>query len=232
MLKILLVAASAKEISPITNSLKFQDRIDNSFGSYKFGSIEIDVLITGVGAVFTTYYLTQTLAYRSYDIVFNVGIAGSFDNYLELGYIVNVYQEQFSDLGIEDKDDFYTVFEKELHGQNTFPFSEGLLRNNTKFEIESIKKLINVSAITVNRVHGNQKTIQKTVKKFKAEIETMEGAAFFYVCMKEGLPFYEIRSISNYVETRKVDNWNIPLAIENLKDTMISIFEELTEKTS
>ena len=232
MLKILLVTATAKEINPIISKLKFMDRIDNSFGSYKYGNIEIDILITGVGSIFNTYYLTQTLAYRSYDLVLNVGIAGSFDNYLELGYIVNVYQEQFGDLGIEDKEEFYTIFEKELHGQNTFPFNEGVLRNNTKYEIDTIKKLINVSAITVNRVHGNQATIQNTSKKFKAEIETMEGASFFYVCLKEGLPFYEIRAISNFVETRKVDNWNIPLAVENLKDTIMSIFDELKDKTS
>ncbi len=230
MLKILLVAASAKEINPITNALEFQDRIDNSFGSYKYGKIEIDVLVTGVGAIFTTYYLTQTLAYRSYDLVLNVGIAGSFDNYLELGYIVNVYQEQFGDLGMEDKDEFYTIFEKELLGQNNFPFNEGVLRNNTKYEIGTIKRLINVSAVTVNKIHGDQTSIQKTVKKFKSEIETMEGAAFFYVCLKEGLPFYEIRSISNFVETRKVDNWNIPLAIDNLKTTVIEILEELQGK--
>jgi len=231
MLKILLVAATAREVNPITGNMKFQDRIDNTFGSYKYGNIEVDVLITGVGAVFTTYYLTQTLAYRSYDLVINAGIAGSFDNYLELGYIVNVYQEQFSDLGIEDKDEFYTVFEKELHGQNTFPFTEGVLRNTTKYEIETIKKLINVSAVTVNKVHGNQVSIQKTVKKFRAEVETMEGAAFFFVCMKEGLPFFEIRSISNFVETRRVDNWNIPLAVENLRHTITGIFEELNGKT-
>jgi futalosine hydrolase len=230
MLKVLLVAASAKEINPITNSLHFLDRIDNTFGSYKYANLEIDVLVTGVGSIFTTYYLTQTLAYRSYDLVFNVGLAGSFDNYLELGYIVNVYQEQFADLGFEDKDKFFTIFEKELHGQNAFPFSDGLLRNNTKFELKEIKKLINVSAVTVNKIHGDQTSIQKTVKKFKAEIESMEGAAFFYVCMKEGLPFYEIRSISNFVETRRVDNWNIPLAIENLKTAMLDIFEELNSK--
>ena len=226
-----MVAATSKEISPITNALQFEDRIDNSFGSYKYGNLEIDVLITGVGGIFNTYYLTQTLAYRSYDLVLNVGIAGSFDNYLELGYIVNVYQEQFADLGIEDIDEFYTIFEKELHGQNTFPFTEGVLRNNTKYEIEAVKKLINVSAITVNKVHGNQSSIQKTINKFKPEIETMEGASFFYVCLKEGLPFYEIRTISNFVETRKADNWNIPLAIENLKLTILEIFEELNSKT-
>lgn len=230
MLKILLVGATVKEISPITAKLKLEDRIDNSFASYKYGAFDIDVLITGIGSVFTTYYLTQTLAYRSYDIVFNVGIAGSFDNYLELGYIVNVYQDQFADLGIEDNDEFFTVFEKELFGHNTFPFTDGILRNNTKYKIKEIDKLINVSAITVNKLHGSHDSIDKTIKKFKPEIETMEGAAVSYVCLKEGLPFYQIRSISNYVEIRKVDNWNIPLALENLKDCMIRIFEELKLK--
>jgi futalosine hydrolase len=53
-------------------------------------------------------------------------------------------------------------------------------------------------------------------KKFDADIETMEGAAFFYSCLQLKIPFLQIRAISNFVEPRDKSKWNIPLALENL----------------
>jgi len=48
----------------------------------------------------------------------------------------------------------------------------------------------------------------------------MEGAAVFYVCLFEKIPFLEIRAISNYVEVRDTTKWDIPTAIENLTDEL------------
>ena len=56
----------------------------------------------------------------------------------------------------------------------------------------------------------------------------MEGAAFFYVCLCENIPFLQIRAISNYVEQRNEKNWNIPLAIKNLCLTLIDFFSNVT----
>ena len=55
----------------------------------------------------------------------------------------------------------------------------------------------------------------------------MEGAAFLFCCMKENIPCVQIRSISNFVEKRNKDNWNIPLAIENLHKEIIKILEAI-----
>ena len=87
--------------------------------------------------------------------------------------------------------------------------------------------MIPVKGITVNTIHGSQEKIQRLKNKYHAEIETMEGAAFFYVCLMEKLPFLQIRSISYFVEIRKVDNWHHPLAIGNLTATILEILEEL-----
>ncbi|MNH40683.1 Futalosine hydrolase [compost metagenome] len=59
-------------------------------------------------------------------------------------------------------------------------------------------------------------SIAKALKLFPAEVESMEGAAFFYVCLSEGVKCVQLRSISNYVERRNRESWNIPLAIKNL----------------
>jgi futalosine hydrolase len=49
----------------------------------------------------------------------------------------------------------------------------------------------------------------------------MEGAAVFYVAQQEKIPALQIRAISNLVEKRNKDNWDIPLAIKNLNEWLI-----------
>jgi futalosine hydrolase len=58
------------------------------------------------------------------------------------------------------------------------------------------------------------------LKRYHPDIETMEGAAFFYVCSKENIPFLALRAVSNRVEPRDKAKWNIPLALKNLSDEL------------
>ena len=50
-----------------------------------------------------------------------------------------------------------------------------------------------------------------------SDVETMEGAAFFEVCLASGVPFAEIRAVSNAVGEQDRSLWNIPLALRNLQ---------------
>lgn len=53
-----------------------------------------------------------------------------------------------------------------------------------------------------------------------AEIETMEGAAFFETCLRHGIPFAEIRAVSNRVGERDHALWDISLALRNLETAL------------
>jgi futalosine hydrolase len=225
--KILLVAATNKEIKPISEELRLLRQVDNTFAKYKYDKTRVDILVTGVGTVPTTYTLGKILAYNNYDIVFNVGIAGSYDHFLEIGYVVNVKEEVFGDVGIEDGNEFYTLCEKELLDGTKYPYTDCRLSNRTPFTVPEIESMVPVRGITVNKGSGNKESIEAHVRKFNPEVETMEGAAFFYVCLLEQVPFYQIRSISNYVEIRNIENWNIPLALENLRESVVQIIKEL-----
>lgn len=55
-----------------------------------------------------------------------------------------------------------------------------------------------------------------------AEIENMEGAALFAMAQAEGVRCGEIRAISNYVGEERSE-WDIPLALDNLTDTIINL---------
>jgi len=113
-MKILIVSASSTEIKEIRDKLTFINKLTPNLSTYKFGKLRVDLLITGYGSVFTAFYLTRTLYTNSYDLAVNAGVAGSFDYFLEQGFVVNVIRDQFADLGFEDKNGFYTLGEKEM----------------------------------------------------------------------------------------------------------------------
>jgi futalosine hydrolase len=211
----------------LINYLEFVHQIEPNYKSYQYINLQVDILVSGYASAFTVYYLTRALNMINYDLVINIGLAGSFDHFLEQGFVVNVIQDQFADLGVEHKNNLYTIYEEELMNENEFPFVEGRLNGIGNFEIEEIDSLIPVKGITVNTLHSDPKWIKLMRNKFNPEIETMNGAAFFYVCLSEKVPFLQIRSISHFVEIRRIENWNIPSAIKNLNNSIISIFNEL-----
>lgn len=226
-MRILIVASTSREVKPLTDRLQLVNVYRTNFLSYRYGNLIVDVLTTGMGGIFMTYHLTKILGTVNYDMAINVGIASSFDYFLEQGFVVNVIQDQFADLGFEEKDEFFTLGEKEMLDENSYPFTEEVLRSIGNFELSEVEGLIPVKAITVNTLHGTPESIKRIKNKFNPEIETMDGAAFFFVCLNEKVPFLQIRAIASFVEIRKIENWNIPLAIRNLTDTVLSIFNEL-----
>ncbi len=226
-MRILIVASSNRETTDLIGKLEFIHQIEPHYKSYKLGKMGIDILITGYGGVFTAYHLTRALNMINYDLAINIGLAGSFDHFLEQGFVVNVVEDQFADLGVEHKNKLFTLFEEELMNENEFPFAEGKLNSLGNFEIEEVDSLIPVKSITVNTYYSNPKWINLMQEKYSPEIETMNGAAFFYVCLSEKVPFLQIRAISHFVEIRRIENWNIPSALENLTESVISIVNEL-----
>ena len=170
---------------------------------------EIPYLITGVGMTATAYALGKALTQQQ-DIshVLNVGIAGSFDKNIPLGEVLAIHSDTFYELGAEDGDKFLNIEE--------LGFGKGTYHNiNTSID----HKLPKHEAITVNKVHGNEKTIQKVLMKYpNVKVESMEGAAVFYACEQEGMPCAQIRAISNYVERRNKGTWQIDLALKNLNN--------------
>ncbi|MGZ4034975.1 MAG: futalosine hydrolase [Bacteroidia bacterium] len=216
-MKILIVSATKFEIDPLLKKMEIVHGADSRLFSCKYKKLEIDFLITGVGMVATAYYSGKAIN-DSYDAAFNLGICGSFNSNLEIGTVVNIYEDCFSELGAEDGDEFLSLEDLKLDGVTK-------IKNNYGTISIEIEKLPKVNGITVNTTHGNEKTIEKIAMKFHPIIESMEGAAFMLVCENEKIPYAQIRAVSNFVERRNKDRWNIPLAIKNLNDTFIKILD-------
>lgn len=178
------------------------------------GNEKVDVLITGIGIPNTIYHLTKKLAKKNYDLVIQAGIAGSFNEQILKGSVVMVKQDTFGDVGMEEKENFKTLFEAGFAQANDFPFRNGWLLNENKYLLH--QTLPTVESITVNKITDDKKLIKRIVEKFRPDIESMEGAAFHFVCLHQKVNFLQLRSISNVVGDRDKENWQMKDAIENL----------------
>ncbi|MBK9391636.1 MAG: futalosine hydrolase [Bacteroidetes bacterium] len=223
-LKVLFITSTDTEAAALKN-VRGMKQVKDKFNS---GSLEIELLIGGVGAISTAWNMSQWLAVNMKpDLAINVGIAGSYREEFPVGSVVMPVTDCFADAGIEDGDKFITLYEAGLAGKDEFPFRNGLLHSENRY-CEELREILNtVDAITVNTATGSEKTKKRLILKFNPGIETMEGAAFFYICARERIPFVAIRSVSNMVEKRDRDKWNIPLAIDNLTFALEKVFKKL-----
>lgn len=213
-MKVLLAAATEFEIAPTLDYLKANWKL-NKKGGYTNDTLEIYPCITGVGLTATTFSLTKALLRHKYDFALQAGIAGSYHRALTLGRVVLVRTEEFGDLGAEDHENFLDVFDLGFVDDSVKPFSEGRLVNPLK-GIPFPYTLPMVSGLTVHTASGNAMTIARRAERWNCGVESMEGGAFHYVCLQMGIPFLQLRAISNYVTPRKRSEWMIPKAIRNL----------------
>lgn len=225
-MKILIVSATTLEIKPILATLKFNERIDAHINSYSFKRIRIDVLTTGIGMVPTAYLMGRALARHPYDAAFNLGIAGSFTRELEPGEVVHITHDRFPEPGGDQGEYFLSLIDLKLLEENQFPYKDGQLINELPIKSKTIGQLKTARSITVNRVHTNNKSVEKIRQRCNPNTESMEGAAFFYACFSEDIPCAQIRAVSNYVEQTDTDRWHIPKAIENLNKVFLQILHE------
>ncbi|MEL6941398.1 MAG: futalosine hydrolase [Bacteroidota bacterium] len=226
-MRLLIVAATPYEILPLQQYLEanFEQTEEHLFTK---GGLQIQILITGVGQMLTAFALGNILNHQSFDLLLNAGVAGAFDRNLKLGEVVNVVSERFGDLGAEDQDgSFIDIHELGLIENNAAPFENGTLANPTVIQFDF---LFNVKALTINKVHGSEDSISAIQKKYSdVQIESMEGAAFFYAALMTDIPFLQIRSISNYVEARNREAWELGLAIEKLNQVLVEMIEGFGE---
>lgn len=175
----------------------------------------------------TAYWLGKTLSSKLYDNAINVGLAGTFTNSIKIGEVVNITSDQISELGAEDGESFLSLIDMDLIMDEDFVLNSGEMENTICIDNPAINSLQKVKAISVNTTHGDDESIKKVKNLFNPQVESMEGAAFFYACLLEGISCVQIRSVSNKVEKRNKDNWDIPLAVKNLCSTTLQIINTL-----
>jgi len=154
---------------------------------------EYDCLITGVGILSAAISLSKAFQKQNYKNAIQIGIAGAYGSSgLQLGDIVEVK----SDCLVE-----FLPWEP-----NTF-FASGTLPN----EVAKLVKGATVFSC------ADTKEMEFTRGEL-AQVETMEGAAFFAACKEYKVEATQIRAISNYATKYEKSQWKTGDALLKLRD--------------
>ncbi len=224
--QILLVAATSLETTYLRSVLGMKETHQGRW-HYTQPSADVYLLHTGIGMVNTAFALGQYLAKHPVDFAINFGIAGSFDKEMELGSVVEVIEDSFSELGAESPAGFIDLEKMGFPLLVTPTHTYFNKMSNPNIQAEEIPQ---VRGITVNRVHGIEAHAQAIQAEWNCQVESMEGAAFFYAMLSSGVPFHAYRGISNYVENRNKANWNIPLAAKNVQSFVARKLQHILER--
>lgn len=214
----LIVSATGAECAPALRETA--DRKNLSpwlYAGILYGK-PVEILISGIGTVAATFRLTQTLMQRPYSRVISIGIAGSFADEIPVGKVAQITEDCFVDLGIDDNGSFLSLREAGLVDSND-DFSGDFITNPSPVP----SPYPAVRGITVQTASGSQNRIDKLVDRFRPQVETMENAAFFYVCRMMQVPFASFRAISNKVEPRNRANWRITEPIETVNRALADL---------
>lgn len=225
---ITFVFATGIEAQGLLDFLKKNATEKEAF-KYQMNESRIDILITGIGLSQTAFSLGLYLASHKPDLLVQGGIAGTYIDRFELGSVVQVVSERFGDFGVEEADGSFLDW-TDMGWDDGFPslVLNGSFHNPKGAQSEFLPK---AKGLSVQKVHGTAARIAATLTKYPdAEVETMEGAAFFSACLQTKQNFLEIRAISNKVETRNKALWDIPLALKNLTTCLEDLLTALTAK--
>jgi futalosine hydrolase len=227
-MRLLIVAATALEVAPLAAALGAPTPGDRDrMRTWRHGSHDIDVLITGVGMVATAAWCSHALARADYDVALNVGVCGSFEPAFAPGAVVHVISDRIAELGAEDADRFLTIEELKLLDPSDGPLARAELVNGSPPASAVLARLPRARGITVNTAHGNARSIAAVRERFAPQVESMEGAGFMYSCLLHGIRFAQLRAVSNVVETRNRASWRLAEAVANVTSTALEMIGEL-----
>lgn len=183
---------------------------------------EIVPCVSGVGVINAALTLGRVLALPGLAGVVNLGLAGAFDlRALPLGSLCVVRQEIWPEygllgpagvdprgLGLAQGDVAgFTVWDRlDLHPRQAV---QRLDLGVSNFWPEAV-------SLTVSGVSGTPDRAARLERDFKADVENMEGFALAYGCARAGVPFLELRAVSNRVGARPHEDWDADLALERL----------------
>jgi futalosine hydrolase len=218
-MQILLIAATRFEIE---STIDYFTGMNNRSGSH-----EIAFLVTGIGLMSTTYSLLNQIHHFRPDCIIQAGIAGSFATE-EPGRLMAIEEDTPADMGVNEEGHFKSIFDLKLADPNAFPFTKGFLRNpfDRLLKLPGLQK---ARAISVNEITTSKNRQEEYNQKFQPACESMEGAAFHYVCLLEEMPFLQIRAISNRIGERDKTKWNIKQALFCLNEKLISLITDLSK---
>lgn len=203
---------------------------------------EVVYLISGMGKANAAHAATVLLERFLPDITILFGVGGAYPSAgLKIGDIAVAEKEIYGDEGVILKDGFHAT---EFIGIpllkrgkrkyfNEFPLDAKLFLKAVKsFKLVTryasrVTEVKSGAFVTVSTCTGTRKRAVELENRFGAICENMEGASVAHICALYGAPMIEIRGISNIVEDRDKEKWDIRLAADNCQRAVMELMKGL-----
>lgn len=191
----------------------------------------------GIGAVNTAHALTCALQALQPALVLQAGVGGAYPGAgLGIGDVALASAENYGDLGVRTPDGWQSaeligipVLQQERPLFNHFPLDPDLVACAEAALCGGLKgvRLCRGPFVTVQECSGLASLGAERAARFSGVCENMEGAAAAHLCRLYQIPFIEVRGISNLVEDRRREGWDLPLACCRAQEAALRLIEEL-----
>ncbi|MFA4957337.1 MAG: futalosine hydrolase [Candidatus Methanoperedens sp.] len=187
----------------------------------------------GIGKVNAAHSVTLLLEHQKPDILILFGIGGAYAE-AGVGDVVIAVNENYGEEGVMTPVGWkpmeftgFPLLKNDLEYFNTFAMDKKLSQLAIKASKDIGLKVHSGNFITVSQCSGTRKTGEIIRERFNGICENMEGAAVAHICAKYKVPMIEIRGISNIIEDRDLNKWNIPLAVSNCSKAVNEIVRRI-----
>lgn len=189
------------------------------------GNFRLSTLVSGVGIMAATHCITREIERNRPDLLVQAGVAGSFSTQYPPGTLVAVSHDLVADTCVKETTGYRHLTDMGLQ-PDVFPYRNGWLENNGPFpEVIPV-----VKGITVNEISTNSEKTAWFREKYGAVTESMEGAALHFAALSAGIPFIQLRAISNMVGERDKEKWQLKEAITLLNHQLPSLLENILQQ--
>lgn len=203
-----------------------------NFTAYRGRLAAVPVLIfhTGVGKTNSAHGITLLLEKFRPELLLLIGCGGAYrQSGLVPGDLAIASEEIFGDEGVITPHGWQSMRYLRLPllrtGKhifyNRFPADRGIVRR-AKMILRAFHPRVG-PFVTVSEVTGTDRRADEMERRFRGICENMEGAAVAQFCILYGIPFLEIRGISNIVKQRNKREWNLPAAARISQEAALKI---------
>lgn len=229
---IIVATATAKEMQSAFGFAADAPKLEHGeTGEFELNGRQLLLAVTGVGLVNSAMAIGRLLGRPGVSGVVNLGIAGAYDiEEFPLGSACYAWQETWPEYGLLDEDGradpkAIGFSQGHINGQPVWNRVKLNPVNDAKaMQIPLPEKCGRASSISVSSVTGTADRAGWLKTAYNADIENMEGFALAFAAMQKGLPFLEVRTISNLVGSRYIEDWDLKGAFKGLGDAAKCLF--------
>lgn len=221
----LLITATGLEAAPLKAALPWQPLPFRLGELFALPEHNLYLAHLGVAKVNTAAGLALALATLEPGSVVQFGIGGAFaPSGLALGAVAIATQELHMDTGVGLEDGWQSM---EALG---FPLVNAHF-NLLPTDPDLTAQMTTLTAArpcpfgTSETVTGSASGAERLYRRFGVAVESMEGAAAAQVCLAFGVPFAELRGVSNVVGERDKARWDIRGAVESVNGAVLRSVE-------